>query len=148
LSTGLYSKLALLQIIDNLIFSTTGKQILEITDPIQRFISDSKVSDGLLNISILHTSCSLMIQENADSTVLADIKNFLNKVAPEKKEYFHNTEGPDDMPAHLKTMLTQTNLTLSVKRKRIVLGTWQGIFLLEHRSSNKKREILIHLLGN
>ena len=110
----------MLQIIDNLIFSTTGKQILEITDPIQRFISDSKVSDGLLNISILHTSCSLMIQENADGAVLADIKDFLNKVAPEK-EYFHNTEGPDDMPAHLKTMLTQTNLTLSVKRKRIVL---------------------------
>ena len=88
-----------------------------------------------------------MIQENADQTVLKDIRFFLDQIAPEQ-DYFHNTEGPDDMPAHLKSMLTQSNLTISVRNRNLVLGTWQGIFLLEHRISNKKRDILFHLIGD
>ncbi len=104
------------------------------------------VFNGMLNLSILHTSCSLMIQENADITVLKDIENFLRRIAPEDN-YLHDTEGPDDMPAHLKSLLTQSNLTMSIKNKKILLGTWQGIFLLEHRYQPKNRELFFHLLG-
>ena len=87
-----------------------------------------------------------MIQENADPNVLRDISVFLKKIAPEGN-YFHSTEGPDDMPAHLKSLLTQTHISLSLKDKKIILGTWQGIYLLEHRASSRKREVLVHLLG-
>ena len=88
-----------------------------------------------------------MIQENADNSVLIDIKNYLSEIAPENKYYVHNTEGADDMPAHLKTLLTQTNLTLSLKNKKLILGTWQGIFLIEHRRQNKIRDIMFHFIG-
>ena len=111
-------------------------------------LSRGEISNGLLNLSVLHTSCSLMIQENADNTVIMDIRSFLDKIAPEEFNYFHNTEGPDDMPAHLKTLLTQTNLTLSIKEKELILGSWQGIFLLEHRDANKKRNVFFHLIGD
>ena len=121
-------------------------EILNITKIIEDTIKKSDINDGLLNISILHTSCSLLIQENADSTVMDDIKNFLKRIAPEDN-YLHDTEGPDDMPAHLKSLLTQSNLTMSIKNKKILLGTWQGIFLLEHRYQQKNRELFFHLLG-
>ena len=87
-----------------------------------------------------------MVQENADNTVLIDIKNYLNEIAPVNKNYAHNTEGDDDMPAHLKTLLTQTNITLSLKNK-MILGTWQGIFLIEHRRQNKLRNVMFHFIG-
>ncbi len=135
------------QIIKNLEYQTSSKKIEEITNDVEARVSESKISNGLLNLSVLHTSCSLMIQENADQTVLKDIRFFLDQIAPEQ-DYFHNTEGPDDMPAHLKSMLTQSNLTISVRNGNLVLGTWQGIFLLEHRISNKKRDILFHLIGD
>ena len=135
------------QIIEKVSFHTTGEQILEITDEIVKRIDNLRLSSGLLNLSILHTSCSLMIQENADNTVLTDIKNYLNEIVPTNKNYAHNTEGIDDMPAHLKTLLTQTNLTLSLKNRKLILGTWQGIFLIEHRSQNKVRNIMFHFLG-
>ena len=96
-------------------------------------------------MSILHTSCSLLIQENADKSVQEDIRNFLEDIAPEKN-YVHNSEGPDDMPAHLKTLLTQTHLSLSVMNGKLILGTWQGIFLLEHRVAKRTRYINIHIL--
>ena len=134
------------QFIEKIIFKTEGFEILNITKTIEDTVKKSQVSNGLLNLSILHTSCSLMIQENADPTVMKDIENFLKKIAPEDN-YLHNTEGPDDMPAHLKSVLTQSNLTMSVKNKRIILGTWQGIFLLEHRYQHKNRELFFHLLG-
>ncbi len=134
------------QFIEKIIFKTEGFEILNITKTIEDTVKKSQVSNGLLNLSILHTSCSLMIQENADPTVMKDIENFLKKIAPEDN-YLHNTEGPDDMPAHLKSVLTQSNLTMSVKNKRILLGTWQGIFLLEHRYQQKNRELFFHLLG-
>ena len=88
-----------------------------------------------------------MAQENADNTVLTDIKNYLNKIAPENEFYTHNAEGPDDMPAHLKTLLTQTNITLSLENKNLILGTWQGIFLIEHRKQNKIRHLMFHFIG-
>ena len=135
------------QIIKNLEYQTSSKKIEEITNDVEARVSESKISNGLLNLSVLHTSCSLMIQENADQTVVKDIRFFLDQIAPEQ-DYFHNTEGPDDMPAHLKSMLTQSNLTISVRNRNLVLGTWQGIFLLEHRISNKKRDILFHLIGD
>ena len=134
------------QFIEKIKFKTRKCEILNITETIENKIEESDINDGLLNLSILHTSCSLMIQENADITVLKDIKNFLMRIAPEDN-YLHDTEGPDDMPAHLKSLLTQSNLTISIKNKKILLGTWQGIFLLEHRYQPKNRELFFHLLG-
>ena len=135
------------QIIKKISFNTTQDQILEITSKIKKFINEFNLNKGLINLSILHTSCSLMVQENADNTVLADIKNYLNKIAPENEFYTHNAEGPDDMPAHLKTLLTQTNITLSLENKNLILGTWQGIFLIEHRKQNKIRHLMFHFIG-
>lgn len=135
------------QIIEKLTFNTNAGNILEITEKILEKINILNLNSGLINLSILHTSCSLMIQENADNTVLVDIKNYLNKIVPENTNYAHSTEGPDDMPAHLKTLLTQTNLTLSLKNKNLILGTWQGIFLIEHRKQNKIRNVMFHFLG-
>ncbi len=135
------------QIIEKITFKTKPCEIVNITQEIKEILKNTNIEQGLLNLSILHTSCSLMIQENADNTVMIDIKNFLNKIAPENG-YFHNSEGPDDMPAHLKSLLTQTNLTLSVRKKILILGIWQGIFLLEHRNSNKIREVFFHLIGD
>tara|TARA_B100000282_G_C31326480_1_gene306884 strand:- start:66 stop:482 length:417 start_codon:yes stop_codon:yes gene_type:complete len=135
------------QIIEKLTFNTNAGNILEITEKILEKISILNLNSGLINLSILHTSCSLMIQENADNTVLVDIKNYLNEIVPENTNYAHSAEGSDDMPAHLKTLLTQTNLTLSLKNKNLILGTWQGIFLIEHRKQNKIRDVMFHFLG-
>tara|TARA_Y100001933_G_scaffold170233_1_gene168339 strand:+ start:401 stop:814 length:414 start_codon:yes stop_codon:yes gene_type:complete len=134
------------QFIEKIIFKTRGSEILNITKTVEDIVKRTDVKDGLINLSILHTSCSLMIQENADSTVMSDITNFLKKIAPEGN-YLHDTEGKDDMPAHLKSLITQSNLTISIKNKKILLGTWQGIFLLEHRYHPKNRELFFHILG-
>ena len=134
------------QVIEKIIFKTRGSEILNITKAIEDTVQKTDITNGLLNLSILHTSCSLMIQENADSTVMLDIINFLKKIAPEGN-YLHDTEGKDDMPAHLKSLITQSNLTISIKNKKILLGTWQGIFLLEHRYHPKSRELFFHILG-
>ena len=134
------------QVIEKIIFKTKGSEILNITKAVEDTVQKTDINDGLLNLSILHTSCSLMIQENADSTVMSDIKNFLKKIAPEGN-YLHDTEGKDDMPAHLKSLITQSNLTISIKNKKIILGSWQGIFLLEHRYHPKNRELFFHILG-
>ena len=134
------------QFIEKIIFETKGSEILNITKAVEDIVKKTDVNIGLLNLSILHTSCSLMIQENADSTVMSDIKNFLKRIAPEGN-YLHDTEGKDDMPAHLKSLITQSNLTISIKNKKILLGTWQGIFLLEHRYHPKSRELFFHILG-
>ena len=130
------------QIFKELIFKTSNKVFLDITNEIINVISNNSVNNALVNLSIMHTSCSLLIQENADPSVQRDIKDFLNTIAPEK-EYFHKSEGPDDMPAHLKSLLTQTHLSLSVKNKKLILGTWQGIFLIEHRVAPHKRRVLV-----
>ncbi len=135
------------QIIEKIIFETSPCQIINITKNINEILKKTNIKQGLLNLSVLHTSCSLMIQENADKTVMLDVRQFLDKIAPED-DYLHNSEGPDDMPAHLKSLLTQTNLTLSIRKNILILGTWQGIFLLEHRNANKRREVFFHLIGD
>ena len=134
------------QVIEKITFKTEPEEYINITNKIYEVIKQSNLSEGLLNLSILHTSCSLLVQENADNTVLFDIKDFLNEIAP-KRNYLHNTEGSDDMPAHLKSLITQSNITLSVKQKNLVIGRWQGIFLLEHRNHSKKRNVLFHFMG-
>ena len=136
------------QIIEKISIKTKGENIFEFTSLIINLITKKNLCNGLVNLSILHTSCSLMIQENADNSVIEDIKVYLNDLAPKNSKYFHNTEGSDDMPAHLKTLLTQTNLTLSIKNKKLILGNWQGIFLLEHRDLGRTRDIIFHYIGD
>ena len=135
------------QVFKKLTFNSSQKNFIEITSDIKRELDTLKMQNGLVNISVLHTSCSLLIQENADPSVQSDIKNFLEEIAPEKN-YIHNSEGADDMPAHLKSLLTQTHISLSFKDKKLILGTWQGIFLLEHRVSDKIRHVQLHFIGD
>ena len=135
------------QVFKKLTFNTSQKNFIEITSDIKRELDTLNMQNGLINISVLHTSCSLLIQENADPSVQLDIKNFLEEIAPEKN-YIHSSEGADDMPAHLKSLLTQTHISLSFKDKKLILGTWQGIFLLEHRVSDKVRQVQLHFIGD
>ena len=135
------------QVFKKLTFNSSQKNFIEITSDIKRELETLKMQNGLINISVLHTSCSLLIQENADPSVQLDIKNFLEEIAPEKN-YIHSSEGADDMPAHLKSLLTQTHISLSFKDKKLILGTWKGIFLLEHRVSDKIRQIQLHFIGD
>ena len=135
------------QVFKKLTFNSSQKNFIEITSDIKRELDTLNMQDGLINISVLHTSCSLLIQENADPSVQLDIKNFLEEIAPEKN-YIHSSEGADDMPAHLKSLLTQTHISLSFKDKKLILGTWQGIFLLEHRVSDKVRQVQLHFIGD
>ena len=136
----------MLQLIEELNISTAKDKFINITDQILDILAKFKLKNGLLNLTILHTSASLMVQENADPTVLKDIQHYLDKIVPEGN-YFHNTEGSDDMPAHIKSLLTNTSLTLTVSDGQLVLGTWQGIFLMEHKKVGKIRKILFHFLG-
>ena len=135
------------QVFKKLKFNSSQKNFIEITSDIKRELETLNMHNGLINISVLHTSCSLLIQENADPSVQLDIKNFLEEIAPEKN-YIHSSEGADDMPAHLKSLLTQTHISLSFKDKKLILGTWQGIFLLEHRVSDKVRYVQLHFIGD
>ena len=127
---------------------TKGAGLYVFTKQTQEFINKNKVVNGILNINILHTSASLIIQENADPDVLYDLNNFFKKLVPmDNKLYKHTTEGKDDMPAHIKSALTNSHLTLSVKNSRIILGTWQGLYLFEHRLENQTRIISHHFIG-
>ena len=126
---------------------TKGIKLYDISERITDWIKYKNANSGLLNISILHTSASILLQENADTDVLEDLKNFYNKIAPFDFNYIHSSEGQDDMPAHIKTSLTNTNITLSIIDKKIILGNWQGIFLFEHRTADKKRKINLHYIG-
>ena len=138
-----------MQIFYELIVKTKGQGLYDFTKETTDWVKKQKIYSGILNLNILHTSASLTIQENADPDVLYDIKNFFDKLVPMNNDlYKHTTEGIDDMPAHLKTMLTNTQLTLSVKNKKIILGTWQGIYLFEHRLENQERKISYHLMGD
>ena len=135
------------QVFKKLTFNSSQKNFIEITSDIQKELETLDMQHGLINLSVLHTSCSLLIQENADPSVQLDIKNFLEEIAPEKN-YLHSSEGADDMPAHLKSLLTQTHISISFKDKKLILGTWQGIFLLEHRVSDKVRQVQLHFIGD
>ena len=127
--------------------TTNGQGFYEITSMIYSWLKKLDIKDGLLTIFIQHTSCSLIIQENADNDVQKDLLNFFSKIAPEKNNYIHNSEGLDDMPAHIKSAITQTNLSIPIENNQMVLGTWQGIYMFEHRKSSKRRIIKLHLIG-
>jgi secondary thiamine-phosphate synthase enzyme len=130
-----------------LIFDTRPKAFLDITAEVQDFVVRSGVETGLLTLFIRHTSASLVIQENADPDVLADLGDALAELAPEAAPWRHDTEGPDDMPAHVKAALTATSLTIPVMEGRAALGTWQAIYIAEHRRSPHRRRVVAHLLG-
>jgi secondary thiamine-phosphate synthase enzyme len=119
----------------------------EITRPIADWTADSGISDGLLTIFCRHTSASLVIQENAAPAARRDLERYFERIAPEGAAYEHDDEGPDDMPAHLRSALTNTQLSIPLQDRRMALGTWQGIFLFEHRRNTPEREIALHLIG-
>ena len=128
---------------------TNGQKLIDFTNQVLEFVKESKIKDGMINLSVLHTSASLIIQENADHDVQKDLLNFFDKIVPmDPRQYIHNSEGKDDMPAHIKTALTNTHLTLTIKSSKCILGTWQGIYLFEHRLNNQNRTILAHIMGN
>ena len=127
---------------------THGKGLTEITRPILEWVAEQGIETGLLTVWCRHTSASLTVQENADPTVRQDIARFFERLVPEDAQaYIHDDEGPDDMPAHLRTMLTDTQLSIPVADGRPVLGTWQGLYLFEHRRRPHRRELVLHLLG-
>ena len=130
-----------------IIVQTQGPGLTEITDEVGQWISESGIRDGLLTLLCRHTSASLLINENAAPEVRGDLVRWFQKLAPEGSDYAHDDEGPDDMPAHLKAALTGVNLTIPVAGGRMRLGTWQGIYLAEHRARPHRREIALHLLG-
>ena len=127
--------------------ATTRKGLVDITAPVERWVSAQGIATGLLTVFCRHTSASLLIQENADPTVRDDMERFFDAVAPEGARYAHRSEGPDDMPAHLRTALTQTSLAIPVAESRMLLGTWQGIYLFEHRARPHRRELVLHIVG-
>jgi secondary thiamine-phosphate synthase enzyme len=128
---------------------TRGKGLYEITDSVDRWVSTQNAAAGLLTVFIQHTSASLTIQENADPDVVYDLNQFFSRIAPEDNRlYRHTAEGPDDMPAHIRTALTQTHLTIPVDRGRMTLGTWQGIYVFEHRTRPHRRTVVLHLLAD
>ena len=132
----------------NLEIKTNGQDLYEITDKVSFWIEKNNFKQGLINLSILHTSASLIIQENADPDVKTDLLNYFDKLAPmNNKLYNHITEGKDDMPAHIKSTLTNNQISLSIKNGALMLGTWQGIYLFEHRLDPLKRTINFHYLG-
>ena len=128
---------------------TNGQKLYEFTDKTLSWIKDSKLKNGILNISIQHTSASLIVQENADPDVQKDLINYFNKLVPmDEKLYIHSSEGRDDMPAHIKSALTNNQITLSIKNKKLILGTWQGLYLFEHRINKHRRKIIHHFIGD
>ena len=136
------------QIFHEIVLNTKGSGLYDFTKQTKSFVNKNKLLNGILNINILHTSASLTIQENADPDVLYDLNNFFKKLVPmNNKLYKHTTEGEDDMPAHIKAALTNSHLTLSVKDREIILGTWQGLYLFEHRLQNQTRKISHHFIG-
>ena len=130
-----------------LIVESRGKGLYEITRDVNAWLDGQGIAIGLLTLYCRHTSASLLVQENADPDVQKDLKNFFEDIAPESRDYIHDTEGPDDMPAHIRTALTHTSLSIPVAKGTLALGTWQGIFLFEHRSAPHRREIVLHLIG-
>ena len=139
----------MIQKFNNFKINTSGQKLYEFTDQTISWINENKFKNGILNLSIQHTSASLIIQENADPDVQTDLVNYFNNLAPmDSKLYIHTTEGKDDMPAHIKSALTNNQITLSIKDKRLLLGTWQGLYLFEHRLEKQTRSIVHHFVGN
>ena len=133
----------------NLKISTTGQRLYEFTDQTIQWINNNKFKDGMLNLSIQHTSASLIVQENADPDVQTDLISYFDKLVPmNNKLYIHTTEGKDDMPAHIKSALTNNQISLSIKDTELLLGTWQGLYLFEHRLEPHNRTIIHHFIGD
>ena len=133
----------------NLELDTNGQSLYEFTNQTNQWVNDNEFNNGIINISIQHTSASLIIQENADQDVQTDLINFFNKLVPmDNSLYIHTTEGKDDMPAHIKSALTNNQISLSVKNNELLLGTWQGLYLFEHRIEKQNRLIVLHYLGD
>ena len=133
----------------DLIINTNGQKLYEFTDQTIDWIKKNEFKNGVLNLNIQHTSASLIVQENADPDVQIDLINFFNKIAPmDNSLYTHTAEGKDDMPAHIKSSLTNNQITLSIKDGEIILGTWQGLYLFEHRLNSQSRKIIFHFLGD
>ena len=133
----------------NLQINTNGQKLYEFTNQTIEWINNNNFKNGILNLSIQHTSASLIVQENADPDVQTDLINYFNKLAPmDEKLYIHTTEGKDDMPAHIKSALTNNQISLSIKEGELLLGTWQGLYLFEHRIHQQNRRIIHHYLGD
>ncbi len=126
---------------------TSGAGFTDLTSEVEKFVRDVRAREGAVTLFVRHTSASLTIQENADPTVLADLTTALNRLAPENADWRHDTEGPDDMPAHIKTMLTATSLQVPVLQGLPALGTWQAIYLVEHRARPHRREVVLQFMG-
>ena len=128
--------------------ATQGPGLYEVTDAVVSFCQDSGIGEGLLTAFCRHTSCSLLLQENADPDVQTDLKTFFRRLVPEGMDWIvHTTEGPDDMPAHIKAALTQTSIAIPVRGGEPLLGTWQGLYLFEHRDRPHRRQVVLHLIG-
>lgn len=126
---------------------TTGQGLREITREVQMAVTEGKLAEGLCTLFVRHTSASLVIQENADPTAKRDLERWLNRLVPEGDPFYeHDTEGPDDMPSHIKAALTASSLSIPVMKKRLALGTWQGIYLWEHRRRGSRREVVVHVV--
>ena len=133
----------------NLKIKTSGQKLYEFTEQTINWIKKNNFNNGIINLSIQHTSASIVVQENADPDVQTDLINYFNKLAPmDKKLYIHTTEGKDDMPAHIKSALTNNQVSLSIKDQKLLLGTWQGLYLFEHRLNPQDRKIIHHFIGD
>ena len=133
----------------NLKINTNGQKLYEFTNQTIEWINKNNFKNGILNLSILHTSASLIVQENADPDVQTDLINYFDKLVPmDDKLYAHTTEGKDDMPAHIKSVLTNNQISLSIKDRKLLLGTWQGLYLFEHRLEQQNRSIIHHFIGD
>ncbi|SFN77200.1 secondary thiamine-phosphate synthase enzyme YjbQ [Sphingomonas sp. OK281] len=131
-----------------LTIDTTRQGLVDVTDKIARWTRDQRISEGLLTVFCRHTSASLLIQENAAPEVRTDLESYFARIAPESHDYEHDDEGPDDMPAHLRTALTQVQLSIPLIDGRLALGTWQGIYLFEHRRRPHRRTLALHVIGD
>lgn len=132
----------------SLTITTSPKNFHRLTAPIEAIVAESGITTGLCSVFFCHTSASLLIQENADPDVLTDLANFFAKLVPEDSSlYYHSTEGPDDMPAHIRSVLTRTSEQIPIARGKLVLGIWQGIYLWEHRQSRHQRQVVVHITG-
>jgi secondary thiamine-phosphate synthase enzyme len=132
---------------DTITVETHGQGLIEVTDRVTRFVRESGIGTGLLTLFVRHTSCSLLIQENAAPAARRDLERYFARLAPESGEYEHGDEGPDDMPAHLRAALTAVSLSIAVANGAPMLGTWQGIYLFEHRLAPHRREVTAHVIG-
>ena len=147
-SLGAPSSVSANNIVSSLLtVQTSGAGFVDLTNDVAKFLREARAREGAVTLFIRHTSASLTIQENADPSVLADLMTALGRLAPENAGWSHDTEGPDDMPAHIKTMLTATSLHVPVLQGALALGTWQGIYLIEHRARPHRREIVLQFIG-